>query len=525
MSKRIRTSQRQNDDAEPGSGTPSEEEQNRYNGLDVWEHMQSLSKEEWSEHVVYVYRVEPKLQGQSTRGALCSKVNEAIDENWVKEHFGGTVFDIYFNRIRPTDKKFSRVIQGFTIAAEPKIYAGQALKASTSPMSQLNGSAPASTTSITSPDKADEVVGLLRDVLNRKDQTPQDAMKASLEILNLAKNIGKPDGPSSTTGNPMMDKLVEAMLLKMANPPDQNAAVLAIADKLERAIEKMGSAGKQTDVFDLMTKLGGMMPIILQFFDADSMGDIWKRLTGNAQAASPITVDGKGKPRIDYMELFKMAAEKGPELIQAFDQMSQHNMQRQLQLLEYQRHVQANPVQPGQPAAAPPAQVIPPPAPHAPAAATPPGKVITMQPAAADAAPVERAQGASVDLNGFGTPREAAPPPQVNAAELQATLESDDFKMAQVLMLITRSYRTGDDGDDCAGMLIDYFPEVMAKNRALFTMVPHEQVMMWCASNPVLADIAKDQAFPKFIEKFMDEVKEWEPEGEAAPQAGPVPVA
>lgn len=85
--------------------------------LPIWEYFETIKPEDWSEHIGYLYRVQPKIGGQE---GYLMKFAEPITVDQVRDRFGGQVFRAILK------KGQQRVCDTvFTIEAPPKMQTDQ----------------------------------------------------------------------------------------------------------------------------------------------------------------------------------------------------------------------------------------------------------------------------------------------------------------------------------------------------------------------------------------------------------------
>lgn len=539
------TKQRRPDPANTNQANENDNDDLKFDGMKFWPHIKTIKTDQWLEdYVIYCYRDYPRFVGQKGLALLC-KYNEPVDEIRILQDHGGGSFKIYFNCENKSGQAkygaFSRTTN-LSLGGEAKIQPGVVLENPSISISRLpqNGAAPqAPAVTVTSPD---QMISLVREIVNKEGQSPQDSMKQTLELLTMAKALQAP--PAATAASdPFRDEMMKMMMAKMLKDEpspssDLKDILVAINNKLDRP---------QPSGMDFMKIMTGIPVFSAAFEEITGRGlmDVVGAVFGRGGAAVA-TEDAAKQGIMGWLQGggLQEILEKAPTLMKTFDEMSANSMQRavalenwKIQMAERQAAIAA-----GQ---TPPAQVISPQSAAQPPAQ--PAKVITMQPAAESAASTP-ANGTSTNapMRGasipFGAPATAAatqsnghsaPPSNLIETGLvdqngdnvtvtpEALAQAQEMQMAFFLELIVRSYRAGDGGGDVADMLIDLYPDILAQQLPMFKIAGPAQVIAWASSNPILSEIAADKDFPNFIDDFLHKVKKWEPE----PASAPDPVA
>ena len=185
---------------------------------DFWEYIEGLTPEQWNDHIVYLYREDPKASTYSGEFAYLDKFvgyievrpglqvpmdERGIIEQAIKEKFGGRAFRLICKRGK------QRVTVGKCVNEAPPKYPD------TNPQQHFSGPLPnAGPTDASVASKAIDVMAA---------QQP-DAMRLAMDVLRSASDIVMKQGQSHTpAAAPVSDldaELKRAMIKRMLEPPD-----------------------------------------------------------------------------------------------------------------------------------------------------------------------------------------------------------------------------------------------------------------------------------------------------------------
>jgi len=185
---------------------------------DFWEYVEALTPEKWNEHIVYLYREDPKVSTYSGEFAYLDKFvgyievrpgvqvpmeERGIVEQAIKEKFGGRAFRLICKRGK------ERVTVGKCVNEAPPKYPDANPQQFAGPLPNA-GATDASVAS-----KAIDAMAA---------QQP-DAMRLAMDVLRTASDIvmksGQPHGPVTPPTESDIDReFKRAMITRMLNPPD-----------------------------------------------------------------------------------------------------------------------------------------------------------------------------------------------------------------------------------------------------------------------------------------------------------------
>jgi hypothetical protein len=255
--------------------------------MDVWQYMEALTESQWSWHMVYLYRKDPKPAEDAATGepAYLEKLTQPFTIDYVKEKWGGKRFYFFLNRRREAPQRGEVTIykKYFRIDAPPKWgskeQAGNALHA-------------AGSSGATEDTLLREVV---RDLIKQRDAAKNEgrtfdvdqALSQSVSILKQgstaaiemvqAQNKGGNnelvlllltklfDRLDHAQSNPVMDQFMKAAMERMftqpADPLEQLTKILNIAEQIKGA---RGGSRESAGWSEVASKLIDRAPEILQ---------------------------------------------------------------------------------------------------------------------------------------------------------------------------------------------------------------------------------------------------------------------
>lgn len=230
---------------------------------DFWVYMQSLTPDQWKDHIVYLTRELPRTTINGMGGYLV-KLVQPFDIEEIKQAYGGQEFSYIMKR------KNEIMYSGrFKIEAPAKLDAAREIAG------QANTSAPANDAGTTG--LLQQFVGVLRDELQRSRENGGGTSDAAIEMVTKAsdrameivtKQVPTPQDPSAQLlatvklmnelrppvaagGDSTLNQLMMAVLPKLVerlfapvDPLAQVTSLLAVFDKLE-GLRGGGGGGKR----------------------------------------------------------------------------------------------------------------------------------------------------------------------------------------------------------------------------------------------------------------------------------------
>ena len=188
-------------------------------GMDFFDYTAALTPGERDERLIYLYRQDPRItkaDGSSLK--YITKMSPPLDEEYVKLHFGGGRYlAIVKNQaINQAERKHSFEIDGAPIlqgderlrgapaAPEPTGAAGQNLDLGASLANRL----------VTVVQDAMKSNQPQEEAIRQVSAAMNEGLKASIEMMRT----GMSEKLSSATGNPMLDRFMEASIKRLENP-------------------------------------------------------------------------------------------------------------------------------------------------------------------------------------------------------------------------------------------------------------------------------------------------------------------
>ena len=460
--------------------------------LPFFEMLAQLTAREWEDRMVYLYRQNKDVIKQDPKDAnYIERISHAFDEQYVKGKFGGGQFLAILKntRINGAERKHS-----FRIEGEPVIQEGEVQIKKR--QEQQNGqSGEVKSLLDTMQVLVDRVIaansknnGAEQEAITKSVAMLSEASRGALQIQQdaIKSSIG------STTGNPITDKFMEAMIARMAGGEktddlERMVKLMALMKQLNPEQSKPGLLGIVSELKalgevakDLGIKIGGGDGTALA--DAAGGGMDWKTALAAGLPTALQAVTGW------VQEWQKANAERNRLMQMQLDAM------RRGQIPPQQLPAATQPVQATAPAPAPAAIAPPPP----PATSALPANFAAANPSAAEP---------PADTKVVEFPQQQQP----NAVQVDLSF---------VAGLVRRSFDKGDPGDLAAIVIKRLFPDEQLKE-----FLPYfndvEGLKLYCAMDPQLAEIMEDTEFPEFLNEFVKEMKASEEESAAETEPAP----
>lgn len=454
-----------------------------------FDYLQQLEDGERERSLIYLYRLEPVVRNSDGSPRYIAKYVPPVDEERIKADHGGGKFQAILKVRGQAERKHVFYIDG-----EPIYQAGQVIQSPThNPPAAAAGPAAAAS----SPGEMAEVVKTLAATLERIQKAPQaddqafsaamgtlrKAMEESLALMSLSIK----QGAASPTGNPLVDKLLESAVAKLAGDTDPKAELremLAFAREL---------APKPQQGTDLVSTLKALRELV-----AD---ETTSAVLGIKPAASGGD-DGRA-PRFDWrsglITLGQQLLQQAPNIIDRVRTMQNEAMAKQLEMMRLRMQMPGAPMPQMQPMPAPTMPAIAQPAPPMVAGARNPVPLVQIQTAG----------------NVVQMPEPQMPPPdalQAGQVELLATLKT-----------ISAMFEAEFTGEDAAEFVIRRHPEVAAQFGPL--MQDPAIVKQFAADQPIIAQHFTHPDFDEFLQEFCETITAPPDAADAAAQApGPQPV-
>jgi hypothetical protein len=281
--------------------------------LDFFDYLNALSAKQWESRLVYLYRVDPEVRNpENTSGKsrkFIEKIAHAFDEEYVKKHHGGGGYLAILKNVNLEHSDRGERTKVFYIDGAPKLQPGQTLVGETGKPDV--SSAPAGDTSI---------VELLKQVLADRSNTPEKAMEVFINTISKAQEASQSimakaaeKHADSTTGNPLLDRLLAGAIEKMTGAPTSQFDNLKQMVELVTLMRALNPEPKQPASLGL----GGLKEVA-ELAGVESIADLFSKGGGGEDWRAVLARAG--------MSLIQNL----PTMIDGMRQMQQENFQRAL---------------------------------------------------------------------------------------------------------------------------------------------------------------------------------------------------
>ncbi len=421
-----------------GAGKPQLAEP--FASMETFDLLPALPARLWeSDLVLYLYRLNPEVSNKTGEKKYIGVYSAPMNEEDVKREHGGGKYRMYLKY-----KKHDLRTAVFQIDGPPKFLEGQTVRGV-----PVGSSTPAPAPAA-APDLA-SVVDKLVDTLKSNQQDPAGALNSAVQILTTATERGlelqhklSAQAASSTTGSPMMDKLLEAAMAKLLNPTPAPSLVEQIATVKELAA--VLRPPKEARSENPEAGVTSQMAMVKEFFGVDSLSEVMEKVNG---AGRKDNTPWWGSFLMNTIEKLTTAA---PTIIAQYAQLQRENFERALT---------ANNIRSGRA--------------RAPLAVLPGNQPEPVNPAATAAA--------------------AQPANAVEAA--MAAIEP-------MVRMMCQYFDRGFDGAQAAAGLIVQFPEMTEQFKPVLTDLM--QLNQFISEVPQLAERAKDPEWESFRDEFWREM-------------------
>lgn len=177
----------------------------RARGMTAWEYMQALSPVQWEEHMVYLYRNDPRPDKVDGEAAYLEKMQKPLDIDEVRQKWGGRKFYFFVNRKKKSGNgDYAIFRKTFNIDAAPKHGDKEAVVQLTA-----EGSGPAEN------GQALKLVGdLLRDLIRQRDTAVQQGQK-----FDMSQAVSQAFSIMGNGANQAISIMAEQMKTALATAP------------------------------------------------------------------------------------------------------------------------------------------------------------------------------------------------------------------------------------------------------------------------------------------------------------------
>lgn len=270
--------------------------------MNLWDFMQELTEDQWSEYIGYLYRVEPRKMPTERKRYIAVVVSPLTQED-VKRLYGGQKFTLIFNR-RVGKRQVAIYTERFDIEAVEIPQDGEVFEKD-SPSGRQRS---ATLGSGTDPTVLEGLTNLISNLVAQNAEAQRTgqpfnsvaAMVEGLKIQSLgataAIDMMKKEKGGSKEDSGVKDKILDKLLDRAFAPPPQTdpigqiKAVLELTNEL-RPAGGGGSSGPESPWLALATVVGPKLDTILEKIEG-----IFQNRAVIAMSANPAALAQIQKP-------------------------------------------------------------------------------------------------------------------------------------------------------------------------------------------------------------------------------------
>lgn len=206
---------------------------------DFWSYIERLTPEEWEQHSLYVYRVEPRAQSQTNQPSYIDRTYDGLiampngnsvpfSADSIKDKFGGRVFRFILK------KGSERICEGQLVTEAAPRYP----ESSSTPLPNAGTGLPGN-----SNDVAVRAIDAVSGQQSEGVRLGMDMLRTASDVMKQAHTTT----PTTPATNPLMDKLLEAALVRLLEPPKpvDPLAVLTQLKDLREFFQPTAKSGVQ----------------------------------------------------------------------------------------------------------------------------------------------------------------------------------------------------------------------------------------------------------------------------------------
>ncbi len=465
--------------------TPEERIQQRIeelSALSFFAMLRDFTEKEWSQHSpIYIYRIEPRVVN-ADKYAYIDKVRQAIDEDYIRDMpgGGGGVYSLKVNLFESMGKHIQKLVEEkVVIAGTPRYLPGQRFKDNNQPAVNSPDPAPAPAPPQQSPGLTtrEGVVDLVKEVCAALERNKGDQNAAIQQVvetmrvgttatIEMIADAAKRNATSST-GNAIMDKALEAFVQNLTKPAEKQKTLLEQISELKGLMDLMAPPKEKDSKTGLVETVSALKELGVEI-GGGSGG--WKEQLGTAAIK---------------------LVENAPGLIQQFAQMISDNQAKAMQMHRenFERALIAEQVKQGK-------------------------AVITTVPVAPAVShikepPLPETTTVTPETPGSQTGNVVEFPKQ--AADI------NEFMMNKILEFIVIQYNAGTRGNGTADVIDQVFPGALEQMAKHFTDTA--TVISFAKANAVLKQIASEPDFEEFAGEFITQVQKIVTNGGDGPTA------
>jgi hypothetical protein len=212
-----------------------------YENLSIFEAMKRMTLDDWSDKLLYVYRTRPMSVNKITGNHnYIDKLGESIDEEWLKQTYGGGTFKLILNGANPT----RNLATGYAkIPGDPILRTDETL---VTPQEKENG---AKVGQGSSADDVLKILGAAKDLVGK--ERPQDdptgkALTQALDLVATGAKKGMEISALEASNKSMSIEKIFELALQAREPKEDPMLKSLILPVLRRALEPPAAPKEKT---------------------------------------------------------------------------------------------------------------------------------------------------------------------------------------------------------------------------------------------------------------------------------------
>jgi hypothetical protein len=220
-------------------------DESEYENLSIWQAMERMTPDDWSDKLLYIYRLKPmsvnKLTGDHN---YIDKRIESIDQDTLKAMYGGGTFQLILNKTNPTRTLIKATVK---IAGDPIIRADETLV--TPPDAKAAAAPGATVVQGTSVDDTIKLIGAMKEVIGK--ERPQDdptgkALTQALDLVATGAKKGMEISALEASNKSMSIEKIFELALQAREPKEDPMLKSLILPVLRRALEPPAAPKEKT---------------------------------------------------------------------------------------------------------------------------------------------------------------------------------------------------------------------------------------------------------------------------------------
>jgi hypothetical protein len=218
--------------------------EDRRKKLAIFDYMRTLTPSECEQHIVYLYRLDPKIQNAAGQSKYIQKYSVPLDEEQIKQDHGGGKYELKLNLCEPGKQSVLIKNAFFSVDGPAKIPAGTIVLNGDTGQVVPPGTPAAAATPAAENSAIKEVLQMLGKVLedqNKGGDFNTEILKKTLMDSHDIMAEAMKKSATSITGNPLLDGLLQNQLANLAKPVDPLAQLKMQMDLMKSMRELVGA--------------------------------------------------------------------------------------------------------------------------------------------------------------------------------------------------------------------------------------------------------------------------------------------